>query len=397
MERRKIITRFWAITAAFLLMFSSVAPTFAYSNSDLKENQSKQSEVAEEQSEIQSQIDDIKAQQAEVNGQVNNLSSDAAAAEAQVNEITLQIQEIERQITALEDSIVDLEQEIAERHEIIQGRMVAVQESGGQQTYMEVIFGATSFGNFIERTTTISTIIKSDLELIEEQEAAIEELEYAKTEAQVILEDLNATKAVLEEEQRKIEEELNKELATAEELEQESDHFEEAAMSLEEEQANLEAQERVIKDAMNGGSPPPQVSVSGFINPCEGYMTSGYGSRSGGFHYGIDIVNHVTETATPIYASADGVVTRSYYSDSYGNCVMIWHNTPSGGVTTVYAHMSSRLVSEGDTVKQGQQIGTMGATGATDDVHLHYEVHEGEWNDSKSNSVDPIGSGYADY
>lgn len=391
--RRRKITTFWAIAVSFCFMFTSVAPAFASTDSDLQENRQKQKENEAEQSETQAQIDSIKSQQADINSQVSNLSSDAAVAEQQINEITLQIKDIENQITALNTSIEELEQEIAERNDIIKSRMVAVQESGGSQTYLEVIFGATSFGNFIERTTTISTIIQSDLELIEEQQAAIEELNVAKAELEIILEDLNTTKAVMEEEQRKLEEELNKQLATAEELEAQSDHFEAYQTSLEEQEANLEAQEAALQSAQSGG-----ITAEGFINPCPGYVTSGYGPRSGGFHYGIDIVNKSTGRSTPIYAAADGVVSRSYYSDSYGNCVMITHVTPSGQeITTVYAHMTDRYVSDGQVVSQGQQIGTMGDTGQADGVHLHYEVYNGPWTSSHSNAIDPIANGYASY
>ncbi|WP_423104326.1 M23 family metallopeptidase [Bacillus cereus] len=60
-----------------------------------------------------------------------------------------------------------------------------------------------------------------------------------------------------------------------------------------------------------------------------------------------------------VSAAADGVVTRSYYSESYGNVVFISHNMNGQTYTTVYAHLNSRSVSAGQSVKQGQQIGFM--------------------------------------
>ncbi|MGR6008675.1 M23 family metallopeptidase [Bacillus cereus] len=57
--------------------------------------------------------------------------------------------------------------------------------------------------------------------------------------------------------------------------------------------------------------------------------------------------------------------------------------------TTVYAHMSSRSVSNGQTVKQGTQLGFMGNTGQSYGQHLHFELHLGEWNVGKTNAVDP--------
>lgn len=127
-----------------------------------------------------------------------------------------------------------------------------------------------------------------------------------------------------------------------------------------------------------------------FIWPADGTVTSGFGPRSGGsFHYGIDIGKSGT---VPIKASASGTVSRSYYSSSYGEVVMIRHNINGTTYETVYAHMKSgsRTVSVGQTVSQGQILGYMGSTGNASGQHLHFELHIGTWNSSKSNAVNPL-------
>ncbi|MFT0604256.1 SH3 domain-containing protein [Bacillus cereus] len=126
--------------------------------------------------------------------------------------------------------------------------------------------------------------------------------------------------------------------------------------------------------------------ASGFIKPAAGSYTSGFEKRGGQMHYGLDIAASGTVSVS---AAADGVVTRSYYSESYGNVVFISHNMNGQTYTTVYAHLNSRSVSAGQSVKQGQQIGFMGNTGQSEGQHLHFEVHKGEWNAQKSNAVNP--------
>jgi len=93
-----------------------------------------------------------------------------------------------------------------------------------------------------------------------------------------------------------------------------------------------------------------------------------------------------------IYAAADGKVSNSYRSTSYGECVMIVHNINGETWETLYAHMrpGSRKVKTGQTVKQGQVIGVMGNTGDSTGQHLHFELHKGRWNMQKSNAVDPL-------
>jgi murein DD-endopeptidase MepM/ murein hydrolase activator NlpD len=120
-------------------------------------------------------------------------------------------------------------------------------------------------------------------------------------------------------------------------------------------------------------------SGAGFIWPLNGPITSGYGYRWGRMHTGIDIDGY---TGQPIVASKGGrVILASSYS-GYGNTVIIDHG---GGVSTLYAHMSSFNTSSGSSVGQGQVIGSVGCTGSCTGDHLHFEVRV------NGSPVDPMG------
>ncbi len=103
-------------------------------------------------------------------------------------------------------------------------------------------------------------------------------------------------------------------------------------------------------------------------------FTSGYGVRSDPFrgrsamHAGIDLAGPI---GTPIYATADGIVSRSGRAGAYGNLVEINHGQ---GIQTRYGHMSRLIAREGQRVKRGDLIGLMGSTGRSTGSHLHYEV-----------------------
>ena len=104
-------------------------------------------------------------------------------------------------------------------------------------------------------------------------------------------------------------------------------------------------------------------------------FTSGYGVRSDPFkggaamHAGIDLSGPL---GTPIYATADGVVTSAgYNSGGYGNLVKVDHGR---AIETRYGHMSAILVRDGDRITRGQLVGRMGSTGRSTGSHLHYEV-----------------------
>jgi murein DD-endopeptidase MepM/ murein hydrolase activator NlpD len=123
-------------------------------------------------------------------------------------------------------------------------------------------------------------------------------------------------------------------------------------------------------------SPVPQRAISVPSRmPLEGAaLTSGFGMRShpvlGGRrqHQGIDLA---APTGTPVYATADGIISRADWYSSYGLYISVNHGA---SMETRYAHLSRLAVAAGDNVKKGDLIGYVGSTGRSTGPHLHYEV-----------------------
>ena len=107
-----------------------------------------------------------------------------------------------------------------------------------------------------------------------------------------------------------------------------------------------------------------------FAMPVKGTFrfTSGYGPRWGEMHRGTDFA---AKSGAPIYATADGVVTRAEWGSGYGRVVYVKH---AFGIETRYAHMAKIRVKKGQRVSRGQRIGDMGNSGRSTGIHLHYEV-----------------------
>jgi murein DD-endopeptidase MepM/ murein hydrolase activator NlpD len=116
-----------------------------------------------------------------------------------------------------------------------------------------------------------------------------------------------------------------------------------------------------------------------FALPALGNFTSGFGGRWGTTHYGIDIAN---AKGTPIYSVADGVVIEAGPASGFGLWVRVQHDD---GTITVYGHVNTITVDEGDRVKAGDQIATMGNRGFSTGPHLHFEV----WNVS-GKKINPL-------
>ncbi|MFL6143931.1 MAG: M23 family metallopeptidase [Labedaea sp.] len=111
-----------------------------------------------------------------------------------------------------------------------------------------------------------------------------------------------------------------------------------------------------------------QETLGRFVKPADGTFTSGFGQRWGTTHLGVDIANRI---GTPIRAVTDGVVVEAGPASGFGLWVRIQH---ADGTVSVYGHVDSFSVHEGQTVKAGEQIARMGNRGNSTGPHLHFEI-----------------------
>lgn len=146
-----------------------------------------------------------------------------------------------------------------------------------------------------------------------------------------------------------------------------------AERDLEQQSRNL--QRMISKDT---GNSTVKLSSAGFLKPIAGRITSPFGWRthpifnSKTFHSGIDIGG---PNYGSIKASNGGKVIYSGWYGGYGKVVIIDHGVVNGKpTTTLYAHMSTIKVSQGQTVTKGQVIGLEGTTGYSTGPHCHFEV-----------------------
>ena len=120
------------------------------------------------------------------------------------------------------------------------------------------------------------------------------------------------------------------------------------------------------------------VSSTPTVAPVRGLLNSGFGARrdpftgEGAFHAGLDIS---TLRHEPVLATASGVVVKSGWRGDYGKAVEIDHGT---GYRTVYGHLATIFVRDGQKVQRGEKVGLVGSTGRSTGPHLHYEVRQGD-------------------
>ena len=336
---------------------------------------------------------DLDAQKAEIQAQLEAVQADKDQAleqkrllEEQIDVIQSQISNIDAQIWAYDDLIDQKSAELAQTEEQEQEqfdlfcRRVRAMEEEGELSYWSVLFSSTDFSDLLDNYMMIEEIINYDNSVIETLQALQATVEQERAQ----VEEAKAAQEAVRRERQAAQDELEAQEAQVDQviaqISSQEDQLEAMEAELERAAASVDAQIRELERQMSAQISNVQ-SESGFLWPLDASintLSSLYGPRPDPFtgrpdnHTGIDIP---AARGTPIYAAKSGVVITSVYGTgnawSYGNYVVVSH---SDGTSTLYAHMSSRAVSEGQTVAQGEVVGYVGTTGNSTGNHLHFEV-----------------------
>lgn len=323
--------------------------------------------------------------------------SELKALDDEVAEVNQKIRNLQSALDGSAKSVADLKAEIegltdiiVQREKLIKERLRTMQAQDGLGMYVNMIFDSKNLSQLFNVATVVGTIIKADKELMAKHQADLQILKDQEIFLQqeiVSLEKDQKEMQILQTQLQKKAEEKQRLLDRVQDTKRES---ESELMDMYEVYVNLASQEMaILKENQNHreeylAANPEDV----FIMPASGELTSGYGPRWGKLHAGIDIADESPDTE--VVATASGTVIRSYYSATYGNCVLITHKINGKTFTTLYAHLEKSTVTTGQSISKGEMLGYMGNTGDSRGKHLHFEIHEGQWNYEKSNSVDPL-------
>ena len=378
------------LLAAALLWGALPVPVFAATSAQI---QDELDDLEAKNAEIQREIDAIQNQ---YDANYNDMESMVATKNAIDQEMTLLSSKIETtnaQISAYSQLIADTQDELDDAQEELRSlseahrERVRVMEEEGNLTYWQVIFEANSFTDLLDRINMMEEINASDRRRIEQmriaadivtatqmnlesEKLALEETRVQLAEDEAALEEKRAESDELLLELEKKAEEFELLLAQSEILQEEL--MQEIAQK-EEELEEAKHDEYLKKLALQGENPPSSAS---WTTPVSGYkLTSPFGMRLHpvlGYyrmHNGIDMA---CAQGTPIYATRAGKVTKTAsQAGGAGNYVSINH---LDGFSSIYMHMTHYVVTQGQTVSQGQLIGYVGSTGISTGPHLHFGI-----------------------
>lgn len=337
------------------------------------------------------ELDKLKNEKNKTNSEIKSIQNSLNQKKKEKNTLAEQLQTLDKSLNenevklqSVEDELMDLEQKIAvsrrelERalenatgqNELLKKRVRLMYENGNIG-YLSVVLDSTSFTDFVSRLDFLKKIVDYDVKLLNDMnnfKNKIEEskdiLEKEQNKKEGLKEEISLKKEEIENAKEDKNQTLDELVGDIKELEKEYDKNLREAEELTKKILALQNKNKYAGGKMQW--PAPNYYT----------ITSPYGLRNHPIlkkkkmHTGIDV--RVPSGSSIVAANGGKVIYAGYYG-GYGYTVIIDHG---GKISTLYAHNSKLLVSEGNTVKRGQKIAKSGSTGLSTGPHLHFEVRE---------------------
>lgn len=346
-----------------LLVVAEAAPAGA--GDSITTIRAKREAARQKRAKLAARLNELRASDKQLTDAVHTLNRQVSAQQAGADAARQAVQAALDAVAASEARISATESEMTVLHSAVVNRAVSVYIRPKDDAFVGMI-GAKDLGEASRRSSLLAQVTNKDRDVLDrlralredlgdEQQRAAAARDVAAKRRQVVLARLSELQKALKEKQR---------LSAA--LDARIKEYQAEADAVASQESGLTA---LIRSHESAGAPfDGRVSGSGLAWPIRGSVTSGFGTRWGRLHAGIDIGAH---TGTPIHAAKAGSVIFAGSMSGYGNVVIIDHG---GGLSTLYAHQSRLGTNDGARVDQGQVIGYVGSTGHSTGPHLHFET-----------------------
>lgn len=357
----------------------------------LADLQDKQKDIAARQKALNDKIKNAKSEKAQLQAKANSLDEQISITRDQMELCQNRINVTQDYISAKHAEIDKKETDINESMQLFRDRVRAIYMTGGysdKANSLIMLLSSESVSDFLTRAMYLKRLNEHDRALMDVLEEELASLNDEKAKLDETKKELEAEKAELTETRDSLQNSLIEARSSIQDINAMQSELEE---NYEELSGYLKEIQNEIADIYKNLTTSKEDYVGGeMMWPAPGYskITCEYGWRFNGtdFHTGIDISGSGIHGAKVVAANTGTVIFTKQcpyngYSYGYGTYAIVDHG---GGITTLYAHMSSLAVNVGDVVVMGQQIGNVGNTGWSTGAHLHFEVRK----DGKS--VNPL-------
>lgn len=367
--RKKLIS----ILLCMSLLFCTGSMAFADTKSQLE---SKNKQAQQKAQDAQKKIDQAKQQQKNHEARKKELDAQMATVAERVKKLSNEIAALQSDISKQEEEIQRLTKQEQENKELFKLRMRALYEDNNS-SYLDILLSSGSLSDLFYRIDMIRQIADYDQQVISDIVNQKQKVEEATAILKAKQDEIKAVKEKEDAEKKQLAALISENTQIMSQLEKDIAAYTKEYKKFEQESANIQAQiKSLTSSGQSSGTSSAKYTGGTMTWPAPGYytITCPFGPRIHPIlkvrksHSGMDIG---APSGASVVAAADGTVIVSGYSTAYGNYIVINHG---GGITTLYGHHSSNLVSKGAVVKKGQTIAKVGSTGWSTGPHLHFEV-----------------------
>jgi septal ring factor EnvC (AmiA/AmiB activator) len=297
------------------------------------------------------------------------------------------IKRLDEQESRLDERVGDLlvqiggrEIVLSQQEEALGARLRQMYKRDPQYRW-EVLLGAQSFDEAINRYQFMKLIAAQDAKLIGEFRESKANLEAESARLAASLQEVTEVKSAREKESAQLDATKKKRQTTLAQIRNEKSRHTDAIKELEKAQAEMqELIDEIIRRRVNDQDLPPSgdfIAMKGRLPwPVKGKVIRGFGKHTHPKYGTVTMNNGIDIQApggTPIIAVAAGVVEFVDWIDAFGKCVILNHG---GGYYTLYAHVSTTMVTQGQKIARGQAIAEVGDTGSMEGFVCHFEVRQ---------------------
>lgn len=384
----KRITKWVSLLTLCLALTITAAPRIPASASgdiqaDIQQKKDEINQAKEERKKLQQGLSDIKKMVAELEKSKSSLKSYVKELDGKLMSVSAKIQELKDLISQKEEEIKETQKKLdaaiateETQYEEMKARIKFMYEKGNG-FYLEMMLGASSFGDMLNKAEYVELISSYDRQKLEEYQLNRQLIEVCKADLEEEEATLQEAKKAVEKEQDNLEVLIStkeKEIsATESSIATKEEAIKEYEAYIREQDQTIAALEKALSE-MDGSSITYDGGMFKWPAPSYTKITSDFGWRIhpvyGGnrFHNGVDMA---APAGSPILAAYDGTVAAAGYSSTMGNYIYINHGS---GLVTIYMHASALYVSAGQSVSKGDKIAAVGTTGTSTGNHLHFGV-----------------------
>ena len=408
--------RLLAIVSAVLLALAFSLQTIPASAAMTEEQlNAQQKELEKKADELKKQSDELKKQLANTNDNLEDSQARLKNMKSQVDNARQQLENINQRLSSLNSQISGKNSEIAAKESAISQKEANIQDASdklnerlralskrGNLSSVQMMLSTEEYAEYLIKSKMLERIAENDQKALNDMEAELTKIKADKSaletdkqaladrkkQEQTLQNEASAKKIEMEKLYKAIQAEEKKILAQANNYKAQIEKNKKLLDDIDKEI------QKIIASKSNNNS---QYSGTMFWPvPTVRNISSGFGSRWGTVHRGIDIANgSVPIYGEKIYAAESGTVIYSNYTSTwgggYGYYCIVDHGLDSKGrrISTLYAHTSKMYARVGDKVTRGKTVLALaGDTGNVTGPHLHFEVRV------NGVAVDPIKNGY---